>query len=198
MNPSPADRARLDRIIRGDPAALTQWFEQNVDAVYAFVFYRVGNDCDLAADATQATFALALERLGDYDPQRGGMVTWLRVLSRNIVRDLLAKHRKAVQLQTVWNNIDQSLKRIYERIDRELLPDAALERQETKELVSMTLANLPPHYREVLEAKYFDEQPLEAIARMREATIDSVKSMLHRARAAFRETFLTLAGSEVL
>ena len=192
MNPSPADRVRLDRITRGDPAALTQWFEQNVDAVYAFVFYRVGNDCDLAA------FALALERLGDYDPQRGGMVTWLRVLSRNIVRDLLAKHRKAVQLQTVWNNIDQSLKRIYERIDRELLPDAALERQETKELVSMTLANLPPHYREVLEAKYFDEQPLEAIARMREATIDSVKSMLHRARAAFRETFLTLAGSEVL
>ena len=198
MNPSPADRVRLDRITRGDPAALTQWFEQNVDAVYAFVFYRVGNDRDLAADATQATFALALERLGDYDPERGGMVTWLRVLSRNIVRDLLAKHRKAVQLQTVWNNIDQSLKRIYERIDRELLPDAALERQETKELVSMTLANLPPHYREVLEAKYFEEQPLEAIARVREATVDSVKSMLHRARAAFRETFLTLAGSEVL
>lgn len=198
MSDSPnRDSLALDRIRAGDPDALTAWFERNVDTVYAFVFYRVGNDPDLAADATQATFTHALERLGDYDPQRGAMATWLRMLSRNIIRRILTTHRKAAQLQTAWNNIDASLKRVYERIDSEPLPDAALERKETRQLVGVTLANLPPHYREVLEAKYMHDQPLEAIARTREATLDAVKSLLHRARAAFRETFLTLAESEV-
>jgi RNA polymerase sigma-70 factor (ECF subfamily) len=195
---APSDEGLLRRVAAGDPDALTAWFEQNADALYAFAYYRVGNDPNLAADATQSTFALALERLDDYDPQRGTMVTWLRMLSRNVIRDLLTRHRRAAQLQATWNNIDQSLARIYERIDHDLLPDEALERKETRQLVGMTLANLPPHYRELLEAKYMEGLALEAIARMRSATIDSVKGMLRRARAAFRETFLTLARSGVV
>ena len=198
MSASPGSDELLTQIRAGDPGALTAWFEDHVDALYAFVYYRLGRDPDLAADATQTTFAIALERLGDYDPERGAMLTWLRTLSRNVIRDTLRAHRRAAQLQTAWNNIDASLQRIYERIDRELLPDAALERAETRELVGMTLANLPPQYREVLEAKSMEGHPLEAIARMRSVTIDSVKSMLRRARAAFRETFLTLAQSEVV
>ena len=198
MSASPGSDELLTQIRAGDPGALTAWFEDHVDALYAFVYYRLGRDPDLAADATQTTFAIALERLGDYDPERGAMLTWLRTLSRNVIRDTLSAHRRAAQLQTAWNNIDASLQRIYDRIDRELLPDAALERAETRELVGMTLANLPPQYREVLEAKYMEGHPLEAIARMRSVTIDSVKSMLRRARAAFRETFLTLAQSEVV
>ena len=194
---APSHEGLLRRIAAGHPDALSAWFEQHVDALYAFIYYRVGNDPDLAADATQSTFALALERLSQYDPERGTMVTWLRMLSRNVVRDLLTRHRKAAQLQAAWNNIDQSLARIYERIDHDLLPDEALERKETRQLVGMTLANLPPHYREVLEAKYMEGLALDAIATMRSATIDSVKAMLRRARAAFRETFLTLARSGV-
>ncbi len=77
-------------------------------------------------------------------------------------------------------------------------PDAAIERKETRELVGMTLTNLPAQYREVLEAKYLDGRSLEAIAQARDATLDSVKSMLHRARAAFREAFVTLASSGVV
>ena len=195
---SETDAGVLRRIAAGDPAVLTAWFETNVDALYAFAFYRVGSDPDLAADATQATFALALERLGDFDPSRGSMATWLRMLSRNIIRDLLLRHRKAVQLQTTWDNVDASLARTFERMDHDLLPDAALEREETRELVGMALTNLPPQYREVLEAKYMEGHPLEAIARMRSATVDSVKAMLRRARAAFRETFLALAKSGVV
>jgi RNA polymerase sigma-70 factor (ECF subfamily) len=189
--------SELDRIRAGDPAALTAWFERHVDPLYAFVFYRVGNDPDLAADTTQATFAHALERLGDYDPARGDMLTWLRLLSRNIIRRTLATQRKAAQLQTVWDTLDASLRRLYRGLDRDPLPDAALERAETRELVGMTLANLPSHYREVLEAKYLHDETLETIARARDATVDAVKSLLHRARAAFREIFLTLAESEV-
>lgn len=192
----PLNADHLTRIRQGNPEALTVWFEQNVDAVHAFVYYRVGKDFHLAADVTQATFAKALEKLGDYDPKRGSMVTWLRTLSRNVIRDTLSRHRKESQLQTMWEHIDQTLNCIYNRIDREVLPDEILERKETRELVGITLANLPPHYREVLEEKYVQGQSLETMARLRSTTMDSVKAMLRRARVSFRETFLTLAKME--
>jgi len=188
---------RVRRIATGNEDALADWFETQADTLHAFIYYRVGRDPDLAADVTQATFTKALERLDDYDPERGDMAAWLRTMSRNVIRDTLATHRKTAQLQLVWDRIDESLRAVYERIDREQLPEAVLEREETRELVGMALANLPLHYRDVLEAKYMNGHTLEAIAEMREATLDSIKSLLRRARAAFKETFLTLAKAEI-
>ena len=136
-------------------------------------------------------------RAGDHWSSSHASITWLRYLSRNIVRSLLEKHRRGVQLQAVWDQIDDSLRAAYEAIDQEALPDAVLQREETRELVQMTLANLPPQYRHVLESKYIDNQPLEAIAQVRNTSIDGVKSMLRRARAAFRECFLAIAKMEM-
>lgn len=189
--------AIVARIAQGDADALTAWFQQHRDSVYSFVFYRVGSDPDLAADVTQATFTKALERLGEFDVKRGEMITWLRYLSRNIIRSTLAGHRRGKPLQVVWDRLDDELRAVYEQIDSQPLPDEALQRQETRELVDMALANLPPQYRDVLEAKYVDNQPLETIALQRQVSIDSVKSMLRRARAAFRECFLTMARMEM-
>ena len=191
------DRTLLERIAQGDAVALTDWFHANKGPLYAFVFYRVGSDADLAADATQATFMAALERLNDFDPQQGTMKNWLRYLSRNIIRKCLADQQRGEQLQLAWDEIDQTLQAAYQRIDRDLLPDEVIERNETRELVSMALSNLPPHYRDALAAKYIDGRSLEAIADAGSTTIDAVKSQLRRARAAFRECFLALAKLEV-
>lgn len=187
----------VENIASGDSAALTTWFGQQKDALYAFVFYRVGGDADLAADATQATFTAALEQLDKFDPDRGKMRTWLRYLSRNIIRDMLAGHRRSEQLQFAWDELDNTLQSAYQHIDRELLPDEVLQRTETRQLVSMTLSNLPPNYRDALQAKYVDGQTLTAMAAAGETTVDAVKSLLRRARAAFRECFLALAKLEV-
>ncbi len=191
------DDAILRQISKGDVDALTEWFHRHKDALYAFIFYRVGGDPELAADAVQSTFAAALERLDRYDPERGDMITWLRFLSRNIVRSQMAGHRRDVQLQTVWDRIDESLQAAYQRIESDLLPEDILQRKETRELVQMTLANLPPQYQQVLEAKYIENHPLETIAKIRDTSLDSVKSMLRRARAAFRECFLAIAKMEI-
>jgi len=191
------DDAILRQISKGDVDALTEWFHRHKDALYAFIFYRVGGDPELTADAVQSTFAAALERLDRYDPERGDMITWLRFLSRNIVRSQMAGHRRDVQLQTVWDRIDESLQAAYQRIESDLLPEDILQRKETRELVQMTLANLPPQYQQVLEAKYIENHPLETIAKIRDTSLDSVKSMLRRARAAFRECFLAIAKMEI-
>lgn len=189
--------ALIEQIVAGDGDALVCWFQQQKDPLYAFVYYRVGGDPDLAADVTQATFTTALERLAEFEPKRGDMITWLRFLSRNIIRDALRNHRRGVQFQTAWDRVDDELRNAYRRMDSELLPDAVLEREETRELVDVAMSNLPSQYREVLQAKYIENLSLERIARLRDTTVDSVKSMLRRARAAFRECFLAVAQMEV-
>jgi RNA polymerase sigma-70 factor (ECF subfamily) len=186
----------LEKIRIGDPLALQEWFSENVDKVYGFIYYRVGNDPQAAADVTQSTFERALEKLSDFDPGRGSMATWLRITSRNLIRDHLKIAKRNVPLEQLWARLDSALESHLSEIDDQLLPDEALERDETRELVSMTLANLPENYREMLDAKYLDGQSLQTIATSRGTSIDSVKSMLRRARAAFRTTFKTLADPQ--
>lgn len=187
----------LHAIRSGDSVALQAWFDQNVDGLYGFIYYRVGNDSQAASDLTQATFERALERLADFSPERGSMATWLRLTSRNLIRDHLRAAKRSVPLQDLWSRLDEVLESRFSEIDDQELPPEVLERDETRELVSMTLANLPTHYREVLDAKYLDEQSLAAIAASRDTTIDSIKSLLRRARAAFRTTFQTIADPEI-
>ncbi len=186
----------LRKIREGDPAALEDWFHTHVDALYGFIFYRVGNDPQAAADVTQAAFARALGRLADFDPERGTMAAWLRVTSRNLIRDHLKASRRNVPLEALWARLDDTLESRISELAEEELPADVLERAETRELVSMTLANLPDHYREVLDAKYLEEHSLEAIAAARGTTTDAIKGLLKRARAAFKETFQTLANPE--
>ena len=185
------------RICDGDPAALRTWFQDHVDDLYGFIYYRVSNDRQAAADVTQATFACALAKLGDFDPARGTMSAWLRLTSRNLIRDHLKASRREIPLTEIWNRIDLVLEKQFLEMDEQELPSRALERSETRELVSMTLAVLPAHYRQVLDAKYLDEQSLEAIASSRGVSIDTIKSLLKRARSAFRQTFQTLSDAEM-
>ena len=194
--PAGQEAQLVTELAAGDPAALARWFQRNQPGVYAFAYFRVGQDADLAADATQATFAQALECLEQFDPRRGDMMTWLRTLARNIIRRLLNQQKRNMQFGRGWGCIDETLLRAFERIDSQPLPEVVLERQETRELVAMTLAALPQQYHELLEAKYMRSEPLEAIAQRRNCTLDGVKSMLRRARAAFRESFLALAKIE--
>ena len=191
------DRKHYHALRSGDPEALNAWFNEHVDALYAFVFFRVGKNADLAADATQETFSVALRRLADFDPGRGEMITWLRTLSRNVIRDLMRAETRALQFQAAWDQVDSALLAVYEAIESERLPDSILAQKETRELVTMAMANIPNHYREVLVAKYIDNRSMQVIAEMQNLTIDAVKGRLKRARAAFKETFLVLARTEV-
>jgi RNA polymerase sigma-70 factor, ECF subfamily len=193
------EAADLRAAARGDAAAVGRVYDAHVDSVYAFVFYRVGRDAALAEDVVQETFARALGRVGDYDPVRGGVVAWLCTLSRNVIRDQLRAHRRSEALADTWERIDASLAQIFESLADAPLPGDVLERAETRALVNMTITHLPEQYQVVLARKYVDGDSLEILARDLGLSIDAVKSLLARARRAFRDTFATLghAFSEV-
>src|SRR5512138_481822 len=177
----------------GDREAITRFYEAHVDGLYTFIYYRVGRDTALAEDVVQETFAIALSRRADYDPARGSVGSWLTVLSRNVIRDHLRAHTRSDQLATRWERIDATLAQTFAAMAERPLPGEVLEREETRDLVHMAIANLPEQYRTALTRKYVDGESLETLAGEFGISVDAVKSLLARARRAFRETFATLS-----
>jgi RNA polymerase sigma-70 factor (ECF subfamily) len=178
----------------GDKLAIGRFYDAHVDGLYAFVFYRVGRDASLAEDVVQETFAQALAKREAYDPARGSVGSWLTVLSRNVIRDHLRAHRKTDELQATWERIDATLAQVFAAMAERPLPGEVLERAETRDLVHMAVANLPEQYRNALTRKYVDGESLETLAGELGISVDAAKSLLARARRAFRDTFATLSA----
>jgi RNA polymerase sigma-70 factor, ECF subfamily len=182
----------LDALCLGEPAAVEDWFYRFSDPLYTFVFYRVYANPDLAADITQETLVQALDSIHEFNPDRGTMLTWLTTLSRNIIRRHL---RDRATSQPNAPDLSGDLVILYEQIATQPLPDEVLLQKETADLVRATLTTIPGNYNQVLYDYYWRGMELKEIARLRELSESSVKSMLHRARLAFKETFTRLAGS---
>ena len=58
----------------------------------------------------------------------------------------------------------------------------------------MTLANLPDRYRQALVDHYMEHRSLDEMASRGDTSASAVKSLLFRARAAFRAAFLVIDG----
>ncbi len=179
----------------GDRDAIGRFYDAHVDGLYAFVFYRVGRDQSLAEDVVQETFTIALSRKAEYDAERGSVGSWLTVLSRNVIRDHMRDHKRSDDLQTAWERIDATLAQTFAAMAERPLPGEVLERAETRDLVHMAVANLPEQYRIVLNRKYVDGESLETLSSELGISVDATKSLLARARRAFRDTFAALSAN---
>jgi len=182
------------RMLRSrEPEAVKRWFLEYADTVYTFVFYRVGKDAELADEVVQETFLYALKKIRHFNPKRGTMAVWLTYISKNCIKKALKERDRGISHFESWDKIDDKLLAIYKQLATTPLPEDVLERQETIALVHMTLSSIPGNYKEILEQRYFYEQPLVEIARMYQISEGAARSLLHRARIAFKATFLGFA-----
>ncbi|MDX9720967.1 MAG: sigma-70 family RNA polymerase sigma factor [Myxococcota bacterium] len=180
-------------VANGEPDAITRFFEEHVDGLYAFVYYRVGSDPALAEDVVQATFVHAIERIERFEPSRGSPLTWLCWLSRNIARRILTENKRMEELR-MWQRIDASFAELFDGLQHELLVDELIERDETRDMVNIAMAHLPERYRDALQRKYVAEESLEELAAALHISAHAAKSLLARARAAFRDALAVLVA----
>ena len=163
--------------------------------LYRFCFYRLGRNRHLCEEVVQETLVRAIRQLGDYEPERaeGRIFPWLVGLARNEIRRTLAHENAAASLETLWNRMDGQLRDLYARLESEPYGDEVLAREETREMVGATMSQLPPRYRETLEAKYLGGKSVRTLAADWGISEKAVESQLARARKAFRTVFVALA-----
>ncbi len=185
------ERSLAQAVVRGDRAALERFHALHFDPLYRFVSGRLGGRADDCEEVVQETFLAALESLHRF---RGdsSLVTWLCGIARNQISRARRRHAR-LALAATLERVDPEIQKILSRLDSAELPDALLEREETREIVGATMASLPPAYQSVLLDKYVRALPVAEIARLSAQTPKAIESALTRARLAFKRIFQLIA-----
>ena len=183
------------KAIQGDETAVKQLLAHVLKPLYGFCLYRVGKNQHWCEEVVQETMLRALRDLAAYEPSRAGnnVFPWLTGLARNEIQRVLQREKSAASLQTLWANLDQELLGLYAKLETAPFDDDLLQREETRDLVNATMAQLPDHYREALEEKYVQGKSQREMAQRRQLSEKALESQLTRARNAFRVTFLALS-----
>lgn len=193
MPPPSADLELLRRAAAGDRDALAQLYADHVDALYAFAYYRTGRDAGLAEDIVHDTLLDGLRHAAAFDPARGGLRAFLLMRARNVARAHLRDHRRSGELAAAWERQRATLAQIFQALDGPG-DDELFARGETRELVHLAIAGLAGNHREALTRKYVHGDSLHELAARLGLSEDAVKSLLARARRAFRDAFAALAA----
>ena len=182
------------RALAGNAEAVQTLADAALLPLYRFCLYRVGRNRHLCEEVVQETLVRAIRELHHYDPARAAdnIFPWLTGLARNEISRVLSREHSAVSLEAMWAKMDQELLSLYARLELEPFADELLQREETRELVNTTMSQLPPHYREALEAKYLTGKSVRDIAAFSSISEKAVESLLSRARQAFRVAFLAV------
>lgn len=134
------------------------------------------------ADIVQSTLAAAIERLETFRGE-GALGAWLI----SICRFQIGTFRRRRQVRSSYaGEAPENFDRLACRQDSQ---SSELERRELTATVHSTLELLPPPYGDVLEWKYIEGLPVNAIAERLEVTPKAAESLLTRARGAFRRLF---------
>ncbi len=179
------------RLARGDASALAEFYEAEVDGVYAFVHARVGKDSALAEDIVQETFLEGLRQVGSWDASRASLRTWLCLLSRNITRrELRVRQKESGRAR--FEESARKLQHAAAHLADAPIASELLELGETRSSVAVVLSSMTEPHRRALRRKYVDGVSVEELASEMALSVDAAKSLLARARASFRDLFLVL------
>lgn len=157
----------------GSEQAWCQLFERHFDAVYRFCVALAGGRNDLAEEVTQQVFVVAARRIHRFDPSRAAFRAWLLGIARNRHMAIQTSEQRRKRRE------ESSANGSYEAVTR---GDPDLR-------VHEALAQLPSHYRVVLEAKYLRGLSMKEIAAGNGASIEAIESLLRRARAGFAREY---------
>ena len=183
------------KALQGNEAAVKLMLQQVLQPLYGFCLNRVGRNRHWCEEIVQETMLRALRDLANYAPARSdnNLFPWLTGLARNEIQRVLLREKAATSLDALSANLDPDLLGQYARLESEPFADELLQREETRDLVNATLAQLPDHYRETLEAKYVHGKSQLEMAAAWQISEKAIESQLVRARKAFRTTFLALS-----
>lgn len=172
------DHRLVIRSINGSPQAFGKLVQRYQKSIFN-VCYRLTHNRREAEDLTQDAFIRAYQRLYTFDPDRE-FGPWMRRVAANVCYNYLEKinRRKENPLD------DEKSLSVNGKNDN---PEKAVEAVEKSEAIRRAIAQLPPHFRLVLELRHFQELTYDEMSAELELPLNTVKSHLFRARKRLAE-----------
>ncbi len=164
----------IQRAQRGDANAFGDLYEQQLAAIYRYIFYRVGNVAE-AEDLTETVFLKAWEALGRYRWREVPFSAWLYRIAHNIIIDRYRSDHETVSYD------DQT--EVHDEADG---PEEWLAEVETTEVLIEALAQLPPDHQQVLVLRFINGLNHAETSRVLGRSEEAVRVLQHRALKAMR------------
>lgn len=167
--------ALVERAQNGDVNAFAVLYDRYFDAVFRFIYYRVGSR-QLAEDLTADTFEKALKRIGSFTWQGRDWGAWVITIARNLVADNFKSGRNRLEIATadVYGG---------DRADHE--PESHPERTVLTHLTNITLLRavqqLNAEQQECIELRFINGLSVSETAQKMDKNEGAIKALTYRA-----------------
>lgn len=179
--PTLADDDLVQMYGEGDSDAFDALFDRHHAAVYNFARMMLGR-ADGADDVLQDVFLAVARAARAYQP-RGRFRAWLLRLTRNHCLNRLQSERLRRRV-LAEGSLD-----IAEAPSGEPSPPEQLDRDERLARLRVLIAELPERQREAIVLYAFEQMSYQEIGDVLGMPINTVKTLIHRARAALARRF---------
>ena len=180
----PNEGALIQASIEGDGKAFEALYVHYMDAIYRYIFFRVGDELQ-AEDLTEETFVRAWEALPKYQHRKYPFSSWLYRIAHNLVIDHY-RRKKPVP-------ISNGLMRTYSNPNESL--DRIVDRKHEIQLLVKAVQKLNELEREIVLLRFVEGLSHKEIAAMIGRSQASCRVILHRALKALRSILVELEGS---
>jgi RNA polymerase sigma-70 factor (ECF subfamily) len=172
------DEVALVERAKTDPQAFGLLYEQYVDKIYNYIYYRTGNRHD-AEDLTAKVFFQALNHIHRYVQRGAPFSAWLYRIAHNLVANW---HRDRSRRQVV------ALDRLAQ-VSRqgEEGPFQQVAQGERHQILLDAVHRLPDDRQMLLVLKFVERLPNAQIGRIMGRSEGAIKSLYHRTLIALRQ-----------
>ena len=164
----------------GDQKAFAELMNNYRDSLY-FMLLKMTNNPHDADDLTIEAFGKAFKKLEQYTPDYA-FSTWLFKIASNNCIDFIRKKKKNTFSLNKKGEFDNSHE-MGDRIPSNTLdPEEHIIKKQKIEMMREVVEKLKPHYRTLIELRYFKEYSYEEISKELDLPLGTVKAQLFRAR----------------
>ncbi len=176
---------------KGDQKAYAELMGRYKDTIF-FMLLKMVKDKDDADDLTIEAFGKAFRNLGQYTPDYA-FSTWLFKIATNNCIDFIRRRKDAISLDRTYENADGD-EMSFEPKSDSLNPEEKAIKKQKIQMMQSVVEKLQPHYRMLVELRYFQEKSYEEIAQELDLPIGTVKAQLFRARELLYNTLRHMQG----
>ena len=177
------DKQALDRLKKRDREAFTKAYDDNVNDIYRFVYYKIGSD-EEAKDITSAIFLKTWNHIQNNTLESAKT---LRALLYKVARSTIIDYYRAngrtkiISLEDDKNRVD-----VATYIDE----DARIDIKRDIEIVRSKLPLLKEEYKEIIVMRFINELELDEIADITGKSKGNIRVLTHRALKALKDLLL--------
>lgn len=170
-----SDEAIIDQIHIGESHGFGVLYTRYLDAIYRFIYFRVGRIQEEAEDLTEVVFVKAFTNIRTYKKKEtGSFRAWLYQIARNSIVDYYRTVKKHQQVQT------------HRDIGADMRLGEDIERQQELEQLQRGLTTLTGIQQEVVILHFIEGYSYEEMSKILHKKEDALRAIQYRALKELR------------